>query len=156
MKYMYWALPIATAFAYGVWRYFAGQVYVGLLPPFDLHLYSFEQAQAYLAGLTPAAKTIYLGPLHNADSVLMICLAATLIVAVWRRGWLWAVPALLYIGFDLAENRVVTSLLDSGMDGTRTAAVQLMILTGSKFGCLGLAAILALGVIWQDWRAARR
>ncbi|MDZ4391546.1 hypothetical protein [Cypionkella sp.] len=155
MKYLYWALPVASALAYGVWRYFAGQLYVGALPPFDLHLYSSEQAQVYLAGLTPAAKAIYLGPLHTADSVLMICLAASLIAAVWRRGWLWAVPALLYLCFDLAENRLVTSLLDSSMTGAGAATDPLRIVTGLKFGCLGLAAALALGSLWRKRWVAR-
>ncbi|MDZ4311774.1 MAG: hypothetical protein U1A24_14610 [Cypionkella sp.] len=154
MKYLYWALPVGTALAYGVWRYFAGQVYVGALPPFDLHLYSFEQAQAYLAGLTPTAKAIYLGPLHRADSVLMICLAASLIAAVWRRGWLWAVPALLYLCFDLAENRLVTSVLETGIPGG-AATDTLRIVTGLKFGCLGLAAALALASLWRKRRLVR-
>lgn len=149
MKYLYWVLPIATALAYGVWRSYAAQVYVGDLPPFDLHLYSLEQAQTYLADLPPAAKATYLGRLHTADSALMICLAATLIAAVWRRGWVWAVPAVCFIGFDVIENRAVASLLEFGIKGAGGETARLMVVTGLKFVCLGLAVALAL---WSLWR----
>lgn len=152
MKYQYWALPIATALAYGIWRHYAAQVYVGDLPPFDLRLYSFEQAQTYLAGLTPAAKAIYLGPLHTADFVLMICLTATLIAAVWRRGWFWAVPALGYLGCDVIENRDVTSLLEFGIKGSGGELDRLPYATGLKFACLGVAVALALWGLWRKQR----
>ncbi len=155
MKYLYWALPMATAVAYGVWRYYAGQVYVGDLPPFDLHLYSFEQAQTYLAGLTPKAKASYLGPLHNADTVLLSCLAATLILPSWRRGWLWALPALGYAALDLLENYHVSALLRNALHSAAEVET-IALITTLKFAALGLGVVLALWVIWQDWRAARR
>ncbi len=154
MKYLCWAFPVATALAYGIWNHFSGQVYVGDLPPFDLHLYSFEQAQAYLAGLTPAAKAIYLGPLHTADTVLLSCLAAMLILPIWRRGWLWALPALGYAALDLLENDRVSDLLRNGL---HSAAVveAIALITRLKFVALCLAAAFALGSLWRKRRVAR-
>ncbi|OYU37939.1 MAG: hypothetical protein CFE33_17890 [Pseudorhodobacter sp. PARRP1] len=152
MRVLYWALPIAAALAYGVWQYFAAQVYVGDLPPFDLHLYSFDEARTYLAGLTPAAKAIYLGPLHQADTVLLLALSATLMLPVRRLGWLWCLPALAYAGFDLLENDFVASLLRNGLHEIGEVAM-LGIVTGAKFAALGLAVILAL---WGLWRLRAR
>ena len=151
MKYLYWALPIAAALAYGVWRHYAAQVYVGDLPPFDLHLYGFREAQTYLAGLTPAAKAIYLGPLHLVDSLLMFCLAATLVLPIWRWDWPWFLPAMLYAGLDLVENGKVAGLLRGGL--CLPADVEnVALVTGLKFAALGLAAALAL---WSLWRKQR-
>ncbi|WP_156317277.1 hypothetical protein [Cypionkella psychrotolerans] len=154
MKYLYWALPMATVIAYGVWRYFAAQVYVGGLPPFDLHLYSFEQAQTYLAGLTPAAKAIYLGPLHLADALLMFCLAITLVLPIWRWDWPWFLPAMAYVGFDLLENDKVARLLRGGL--CITADVEnVTLMTSLKFVALAVAAALALWSLWRMRRVAR-
>ena len=154
MKYQHWVFPIATALAYGVWRYYAAQVYVGDLAPFDLHLYSFEQAQSYLAGLTPAAKAIYLGPLHTADTVLLLSLAATLILPIWRRGWLWGLPAFGYAGFDLLENDRVGVLLRNGLHSAAELET-VAVITTLKFAALGLAVILALWGLWRMRRVAR-
>ena len=154
MKYLYWALPMATVIAYGVWRYFAAQVYVGDLPPFDLHLYGFREAQAYLAGLTPAAKATYLGPLHLADALLMFCLAVTLVLPIWRWDWPWFLPAMLYVLLDLVENGKVAGLLRGGL--CLTADLEnLALVTGLKFAALAIAVILALWGLWRMRRVAR-
>lgn len=153
MKHLYWALPTATALAYGVWRYYAAQVYVGDLPPFDLHLYSFEQAQVYLAGLTPAAKAIYLGPLHLADALLMLCLAATLVLPVWRWDWPWFLPAMFYVGFDLLENDKVARLLRGGLC-VAADVENVALVTSLKFAALTVAAALALWSLWRMRRVA--
>lgn len=151
MRVSYWALPIAAALAYGVWRHYAALVYVGDLPPFDLHFYSYDQALTYLAGLGPAAKAVYLGPLHRADMALLLLLAATLMLSVWRLGWLWCLPALAYAGFDLLENSAVSGLLRHGLHEAGEVAV-VALLTGLKFVALGIAAALAL---WSLWRKQR-
>ena len=154
MRVLYWALPIAAAIAYGVWHHYAAQVYVGDLPPFDLYFYGFEQAQTYLAGLTPAAKATYLGPLRRADTVLLLSLAATLILPVWRLGWPWCLPALAYAVFDLFENGAVAALL---LQGIREAGeVDIVtVLTLSKFAALAIAGFLALWGLWRKRRVAR-
>jgi hypothetical protein len=153
MRLVIWALPITAALAYGTWHLYAAQVYVGDLPPFDLHFYGFEDGRAYLAGLSPAAKATYLGPLHQADTVLLLALAATLMLAVWRRGWLWCLPALAYAGFDLLENWAVSGLLVRGIREPGEI-YTVAVLTGCKFLALGLAVILALWRLWRLRRAA--
>lgn len=154
MRVLYWALPIAAALAYGVWRHFAAQVYVGDLPPFDLHVYDVDQARIYLAGLSLDAKAIYLGPLHRADTVLLLLLAATLIVPVWRLGWLWCFPALAYAGFDLLENGSVAGLLTQGIREAGEVDT-VTVLTLSKFAALGIAGVLVLWRLWRMRRGAR-
>ena len=151
MKHLYLALPMASALAYGVWRYYAAQVHVGDLPPFDLHLYSLEQAQTYLAGLTPAAKATYLGPLHLVDSLLMFCLAGTLVLPIWRWNWPWFLPAMLYVLLDLLENGKVAGLLRGGPSVVADVE-NLAMVTSLKFMALALAVILAL---WSLWRMRR-
>lgn len=142
---------VVAALAYAVWRYFAAQVYVGDLPPFDLRLYGYDAAQAYLAGLTDAARAVYLGPLHRADLGLMAALTVVLMVPVWRMRWVWWVPALLYPGFDLLENRAVAGLLTDGVTNAGAIAT-LSGVTGLKFGFLGVAAMIALWRTGQQWR----
>lgn len=137
------AVPLVLAgVAYLVWNHLAGQVRVGDLPPFDLHLYDFADAQAYLAGLSDGAKAIYLGPLHRADYALMTALAVTLALPVWKRGWVWCLPVVLYLVFDVLENRVVSDFLTQGLHEVGEVAV-LSALTGLKFGFLGVAAVTA-------------
>jgi drug/metabolite transporter superfamily protein YnfA len=149
MRFLYAVPPILALGAYLIWRHFAAQVYVGDLPPFDLRLYSYEDARAYLAGLSAAARAVYLGPMWWADLGLMLALAVTLILPL--RGRVWAVPAGLYVAFDLLENRVVAQFLTRGIHEVGEAAT-LSLFTGAKFGFLGLAVILALWGVWQRWR----
>ncbi|GLS86374.1 hypothetical protein GCM10010873_13480 [Cypionkella aquatica] len=148
MRVLYGVLPIAAALTYGVWQHYAAQVYVGDLPPFDLHFYDYDEALVYVAGLNPDAKAIYLGPLRSADTALMLLLAATLIVPVWRLGWLWCLPALAYATFDFFENGTVAALLTHGIrEAGEVDTVTL--LTLSKFVTLGIAGVLALWGLWR-------
>jgi hypothetical protein len=142
--------PIAAAAAYLVWTHFAAQVTVGDLPPFDLRLYSFAEAQAYLGSLSDRAKAIYRGPLHMADLALMTALAVTLALPVLKRGWVWCLPVVLYLVFDVLENRVVGGLLTHGLHELGEVAV-LSVLTGLKFAFLGIAVVMAG---WAVWRGA--
>jgi hypothetical protein len=144
------AVPPAAAAAYLVWHHFAAQVRVGDLPPFDLRLYRFEEAQAYLGALSDRAKGIYLGPLHMADFALMTALAVMLALPVLKRGWVWCLPVVLYLVFDVLENRVVAGLLTHGLHETGEVAV-LSALTGLKFAFLGIAVAMAG---WALWRGA--
>ena len=122
---------------------------MGDLPPFDLRFYGFDDAQVHLAGLTEGARAVYLGPLHRADLALMLALAVTLALPVWRRGGLWCAPAALYLGFDLLENRVVAGLLTHGLHEIGEVAT-LSVITGMKFGFLAVAGLLA---VWGLWRS---
>ncbi len=150
MRVLYAMPAVLAAVAYLVWRHFAAQVYVGDLPPFDLRFYGFADAQAYLTGLTEGTRAVYLGPLHRADLALMLALTVTLALPVWRRGWLGCVPAALYLGFDLLENRMVAGLLTHGLHEIGEVAT-LSVITGLKFGFLAVAGLLA---VWGLWRRA--
>jgi hypothetical protein len=141
-----------TALGYLVWRHYAAQVTVGDLPPFDLRLYAYKDALAYLGRLTDAAKAVYLDRLHWADLGFMLALTATLVVAVWPMGWFWALPALAYLGFDLLENAMVAGFLRRGIFEVGEIAT-LSLITGAKFGFMVLAAILAIWGVWRQWRA---
>jgi hypothetical protein len=144
--------PVVAVACYLVWAHFAAQVAVGDLPPFDLRLYGYEEAKAYLAGLSDAARAVYLGPLQRADLALMISLTLTLLLPVWRKGWLWCLPAMGYLVFDVLENRAVAALLTQGLHEVGEVAM-LSLFTGIKFGALGLAALLAVWRFWAIWRA---
>jgi hypothetical protein len=143
--------PLVALVAYLIWQSLAAQVMVGDLPPFDLRLYGYEEAKAYLAGLSDAARAVYLGPLQRADLALMISLTLTLLLPVWRKGWLWCLPAMGYLVFDVLENRAVATLLTQGLHEVGEVAA-LSLFTGIKFGALGLAALLAVWRFWAIWR----
>lgn len=158
MKRLAWTMPLCAALSYAVWRHYALSCYAAGLPPFDLRLFRYDEAQRYLAALTPEAKATLLGPLHRADAALLVSLAATLMLPVWRRGWPLCLPALAYAVCDLAENAAVSVLLRTGLHEAGEIAT-LSLLTGAKFVCLGLAVVLALWALWRGWygqRAATR
>lgn len=149
--YIKWMAPIFAALSYAAWQFFARQVYAAGLPPFDLHPYGLDEARTYLAALTPAAIATYTGPLHRADLALLISLTTSLILPVWRRGWVWTLPALAYAGFDLAENAAVAALLTTAAP-TAEAVATIAVLTALKFAALGLAALLAMAALWRNRR----
>jgi len=109
-----WTLPEITAAAGG-------------LAPFDLRPsgYSFGEAKAFLAALSPEGKTLYLGAQHTLDAAYPGLLAATLYFAIaalapagWGR-WRWAAALVAVPGalFDYLENGAVTVMLNAGADG---------------------------------------
>jgi hypothetical protein len=149
MRFLYALSPVLAVAGYLGWRHFAAQVYVGDLPPFDLGVYGYTEALAYVAGLTPEAKAVYLGPLHRADLALMLALTVTLILPARR--WFWAIPALLYLGFDQLENGLVAQFLTRGIHEVGEVAT-LGLFTGAKFGFLVLAVVVAIWGIWRRWR----
>lgn len=149
MRVLYAVPPVLVVVAYLIWQHFAAQVHVGELPPFDLQLYAHDDARTYLAGLGDAARAVYLGPLQWADLGLMLALTVTLILPLGR--WFWAVPALLYLGFDLLENATVGQFLTRGISEVGEVAM-LSLFTGAKFAALAVAAVLAAWGVWRRWR----
>jgi hypothetical protein len=143
---------VIAALAYLIWRHFAAQVYVGDLPPFDLRLYAYDAARAYIAGLTDAARAVYLERLHWADLGLMLSVTVTVVLPVWHMGWYWGLPALGYLGFDLLENAIVAGFLRRGIFEVGEVAT-LSLITGAKFALLAVAAGLAIWGVWRQWRA---
>ena len=148
MKLLPWTPPLLAAASYLAWSYVARGVYAAGLPPFDLHPYSYLGARDYLAALTPEARAAYLGPLQRLDLLLLISLTASLILPVWRAGWVWALPALTYAGADLLENAAVAALLTQSQPEAGEIAT-IALLTTIKFAALALAAALALIGLWR-------
>lgn len=143
-----WLAPVITALSYAVWQFHARQVYAAHLPPFDLRLYNLADARTYMAALSPEAIATYIGPLHSADLALLTSLTSTLVLTVWRNGWIWLLPALCYAGFDFAENTAVAALLTHGLRQAGDVAV-IAALTAFKFTSLALAVLLALASLWR-------
>jgi hypothetical protein len=150
LRFLYAVPPVLAVVGYLIWRHFATQVYVGDLPPFDLGVYGYTDALAYVAGLTAEARAVYLGPLHWADMGFILALTVTLVLPVWR--WFLAIPAVLYLGFDVLENGMVAQFLTRGIYEVGEVAT-LGLFTGAKFGCLMLALVVAIWGIWRRWRA---
>ena len=103
-----WTLPRIAAAAGGA-------------TPFDLRPggYSFEEASAFLAALTPAGRSFYLDVQQSFDLVYPALLSATLFFAIWllvppRWGawrWILALIAVPPAVFDYLENLAVANLL---------------------------------------------
>lgn len=154
MKIVNWGLPLATVLFYGLLvGWFGPMVDAGGLPPFDLRPlgYDLADAQAFLATLTPAGKAAYLGPVRIVDSVFPVLMMLTFVLAVRRMGWAAMIPAVLYGGLDLAENRAVAGILTSGI-AEPEAVHAASLLTQAKFAAFALAALLALWSLIQNRR----
>lgn len=157
MQKWVWLLPAVTALAYAVLVFgFGPMVDAGGQPPFDLRAagYDLTQAQAFLAALTPQGRAAYLGPVRINDTVFPVLMGLTLALPLWRRGWLWVLPAVLYTALDLAENAAIADLLRNGA----REEVQVFVasaLTQAKFAVFGVAAVLALWALWRNRRPAR-
>lgn len=127
------------------------------LMPFDLRAtgYSLAEAQAYLTAMTPAGRALYLGPIRLNDTVVPILLTLTLCLPLRRWHWGWSVPALAYGLLDLAENRAVARLIQTGpqVDGGSVALASA--LTMAKFVLAAVALVLALAGLFRIWRARR-
>lgn len=147
-------MPAVTALTYGVLVFgFGPMVDAGGQPPFDLRAggYDLAQAQAFVAALTPQGRAAYLGPVRITDTLFVLLMGATLARPLWRRGWVWLLPAALYTGLDLAENAAVAGLLRGGArDGAQVFVAST--LTQAKFAVFAVAAVLALWALWRNRR----
>src|SRR5690606_33168618 len=146
--------------------YIQGQA--GGLAPFDMRPagYSFEEAKAFLAALSPEGLAYYLGPQHWLDLFFPGLIAATLYCALvvllrpylGSNGRFVAALAALVAIFDWLENSAVAAMLNAGAD----AVTQEMVATASRWTLLksGVSAViytavLVLAVIagWRRWKA---
>lgn len=148
--------------------YIQGQA--GGLAPFDLRPfgYSFDEAKAFLAALSPEGAAYYLGPQHWLDLVFPALIAATLycaLVVLLRPymgggGRFLAALAVFVAVFDWLENRAVAGLLKAGADGITAD----MVATASRWTALKsgvstlvYAAVVVLAIIagWRLWQRRR-
>jgi hypothetical protein len=153
-----WALPVATAIAYGVLVLWFGpqvQAAAGGLTPFDLRPlgYDAEAARTFLSALTPEGRDVYLGPVRMTDTVFPVLFTLTLCLPLRRWHWGWALPALAYGLLDLAENMAVATVLKAGPEVGQGAVALASSLTQAKFVAVLLATAIAGWAIWRAWRA---
>lgn len=151
-----WTLPAVTAAAGG-------------LVPFDLRPtgYSFDEARAFLAALTPEGTALYRGVQQRLDIAYPALLAATLVMAIlmlaparldrWR--WLLAATALPGMVFDYLENAAVARMLDGGAAGLApglAAEASRWTLLKSAFSTLAFTVLLVLLALWLFRRVLHR
>jgi hypothetical protein len=149
-----WSLPIIAAAAGG-------------LSPFDVRPggYTFTDATAFLAALTPDGARFYAEIQQRLDIVYPALISATLFFAIafltpLRGGWQWA-PALLALPvamFDYFENHAVAMMLEAGMTGLTAAMVEsasqwtVLKSIATTVAMLMLAALLCLKAGKAAWR----
>jgi hypothetical protein len=147
-----WSLPFITDAADG-------------LVPFDMRPggYSFEDAHAFLAALTPEGASFYVDFQQTLDIAYPGLLALTLLFAIAallpRRigGWRWVVAGIaLPVGvFDYLENHSVRQMIDAGTAGLTADLVA----TASQWTVLKAsfsAAAMSTMLILLLWRAAQK
>jgi hypothetical protein len=133
----FWILFAATVVVYGVmvlWSLPRIAAAAGGLAPFDMQPtgYSFDEAKAFLAALSPDGNAFYRGVQEKLDAVYPALLAAMLFFAIgalaparlgiWR--WVLALIAIPGSVFDYLENAAVSAMLTAGADGLTPAAVE--------------------------------
>ncbi len=151
-----WTLPAITAAAGG-------------LAPFDLRPtgYSFDEARAFLAALTPEGTALYRTVQQRLDIAYPALLAATLVLAIlllspsglgrWR--WLLAATALPGMVFDYLENAAVAAMLDGGaaaLTPELAQAANRWTLLKSAFSTLAFTVLLVLLARWLFRRVLHR
>ncbi|HUV33082.1 MAG TPA: hypothetical protein VMW31_05875 [Devosiaceae bacterium] len=149
-----WSLPTISAAAGG-------------LTPFDLRPsgYSYQEARAFLAALTPEGVDFYRTVQHRLDIVYPPLIAASLFLGIallappafGRLRWLLAAVALPIMVFDWLENIAVGGLLALGPAGItpeEVAAASRWTVLKSGFSTVAMLVLLALLILWT-WRRFR-
>ncbi len=149
VRVLFWLLAAATLAVYlamVVWTLPAISAGAGGLAPFDLRPtgYTFDEAKAFLAALSPEAGALYRDVQHRLDLVFPGLLATTVYFAIaallpkrlgrWR--FLLPLPVALAAAFDWAENAAVSRMLVAGADGITPG----MVAEASRWSVLKAAA----------------
>jgi hypothetical protein len=171
-RLLFWAVVAATVAVYAVmlgWSIPAISDAAGGRAVFDMLPagYSYAEAQAFLAALSPDGADFYLRVQHRLDLIYPALLAISTGWAMVRLAphWRWR-PALLLapipgMVFDYLENRAVSVMLLAGADGLTPE----MVAQASRFSqlkailstlSLGLLLILILAWAFRRWRARVR
>jgi hypothetical protein len=146
------------------------QQQAGGLAPFDMRPlgYSFDEAKAFLAALSPEGKAYYLGPQHWLDLFFPGLIAATLYCALvvllrpylGANGRFVAALAVFVAIFDWLENSAVAGMLNAGPDGITAdmvAAASRWTLLKSGVSTVVYTAVLVLAIVagWRLWKRRR-
>jgi hypothetical protein len=129
--------------------------------------YSYAEAQAFLAALSPEGAEFYLRVQHRLDLIYPALLAISTGWAMVRLAprWRWRSALLLVpipgMVFDYLENRAVAVMLSAGADGlTPEMVAQASRFSQLKaiFSALSLSLLLVLILAWafRRWRARAR
>lgn len=158
---LYWALvalTLAIYFAMVLWSLPVVSAAAGGLVPFDMRPsgYSFAEAFAFLAAITPEGSAFYQGMQHQLDLAYPTLLAAVLAIALWHlakklpvwvRYILIALP-IIGSGADHFENAAVTSMLHVGAAGlTEELVATASRWTLIKSGMTSVAMLALLGLL---------
>ena len=134
---LFWFVAAVTLAVYCVmifWSIPRISTQAGGLTVFDMRPggYSFDQAKAFLAALSPAGAAFYADVQHKLDTAYPALLALTLGWSIlrlapanwglWR--WLIAATALPGMVFDYRENLDVSSMLKLGPNGITPQLVE--------------------------------
>ena len=127
--------------------------------------YSYVEAQAFLAALSPEGIAFYSDVQHKLDIIYPPLLAVTVGWAIWwllpaSWGWFRAVLVLPAIGgmvFDWMENAAVATMLEVGADGlTEQMVASASMWTLAKTISTTVAfALLLLALVWWGVRRFR-
>jgi len=152
---VFWSIPFVSREA-------------GELPVFDLRPggYTFEEAKAFLAALSPEGTRFYADVQHRLDTAYPVLLAVTLAWAILRLApaswgaWCWALAATAVPGmvFDYWENAGVAFMLEMGPDGITPAVVAAVSFHSRAKAALttvsmSILLILLLRWVYRRWRA---
>ena len=169
---LFWAVVLATLAVYAVmlgWSILAISDAAGGRAVFDMLPagYSYAEAQAFLAALSPDGADFYLRVQHRLDLIYPALLAISTGWAMVRLAprWRWRLALLLApipgMVFDYLENRAVAAMLSAGADGLTPE----MVAQASRFSqlkaifstlSLGLLLVLILAWAFRRWRARAR
>ena len=158
---LYWALvalTLAIYFAMVMWSLPVVSEAAGGLVPFDMRPsgYSFDEAYAFLAAITPEGSAFYQGMQHQLDLAYPTLLAAVLAIALWQLAknlpvWVrYILIALPIIGSsaDHLENAAVSSMLQVGAAGlTEELVATASRWTLIKSGMTSIAMVALLGFL---------
>lgn len=148
---VFWSLPKISAAAGGAM-------------PFDLRPfgYSYEEARAFLAALSPDGASFYLNVQHRLDLTYPALLAATLFFAIRALtptrfplpGWVVALVAVPGAVFDYLENASVSAMLEHGAADVTpglVARASLWTLLKSAFSTIAMIVLLVLAAaaLWR-------
>lgn len=152
-----WLLWGCAGASYGVLILWAGAQLIdaaGGENPFDLRPFGVTQAvaQSYLASLGDTGRAIYGRLVWPVDTIFPLITTAALVLTTrrvsGRYGWTM-LPALLYLGSELAENQIIYGLMIAGPDGATVGIVAtLQWITRAKF-VLFFTAFVVMIVHWR-------
>lgn len=170
---VYWIVVATTLGVYAtmlLWSIPRISAEAGGLPVLDLRPggYSFEEARAFLAALSPQGAAFYATVQHRLDTAYPALLALTLAWSILRLApagwgiWRWVLAATAIPGmvFDYLENLAVSALLALGPEGITPQMVEAASFRSQAKAAatsVSMTILLVLLAFWafQRWRGRK-